>query len=149
MVTDQFLLGRHGAPSTLSLILHGTLGDTVTKVGSDDGAGGLHVQEVGGQGTLGCIGIMLALLALLLLLHDGDGSGGGNWDTGNLRQRLCRKHVGNVCETGIILKESGLPDQQVGLAEVVCIGRADELLDGSQTMIDLWVALASSTECLP
>lgn len=149
MSTNQFLLGRHGAPSTLSLVLHGTLGDRVTKVGSDDGAGSLHVEEVGGQGTLGRVGVMLALLALLLLLHDGDGSGSGNWDTRHLRQRLRRKHVGNICETSIILKEGGLPDQQVGLAEIVCVGRADELLDGSQTVVNLVATLASSTHCLP
>lgn len=68
--TNKLLLRGHGGPATLTLILDGTLGNTIAKVGSDDGTRGLHVEEVGGERALRCIGIVLALLALLLLLND-------------------------------------------------------------------------------
>ena len=131
--TNQLLLGRHGGPATLSLILHGALGNAVTKVGSDDGAGSLHVEEVGGQGTLGGVGVVLTLLALLLLLDRGQG------DARDLRHGLEVEHVAKVGDADVasILKKRGLSNQQVGLTEVIGTEGPNEVLNGSQSLVDL------------
>lgn len=134
--TDQLLLGRHGSPATLTLILYGALRNTVAEVGSDDGPSSLHVEEVGGQGTLGGVGVMLALLALLLLLNGGQGK------AGDLGQGLEAEDVTNVTNADIsaILEEGGLSNQQVGLTEVVGTEGPNKVLDGRKALIDLqWV----------
>jgi hypothetical protein len=132
--TNKLLLGRHGGPTTLALILHGTLGNAVTKVGSNDGASSLHVEEVGSQGTLGSIGVVLTLLALLLLLNGGQG------DARDLGHGLEVEHVAQLGNADIsaILEKGGLSNQQVGLTEIVGTEGPDEVLNGSQTLVDLW-----------
>src|SRR5258706_43566 len=59
----------HDRPTALTLFLDGTLGTLLSEVARNDGTSSLHVEEVGGQGTLGRIRIMSPLLALLLLLN--------------------------------------------------------------------------------
>lgn len=132
-ITNQLLLGRHGGPTTLTLILHGTLRHAITKVGSDDGASSLHVEEVGSQGTLGCVGVVLTLLALLLLLDRGEG------DAGDLGHGLKVEHVAQLGNADIsaILKKSGLSDQEVGLTEIISTERPNKVLNSGQSLVDL------------
>lgn len=77
---------------------------------------------------------MLTLLALLLLLNRGQG------DARNLGHGLEVEHVAQLGHADIsaILEKGGLSNQQVGLTEIVGTEGPDEVLNGSQTLVDLW-----------
>lgn len=132
--TYQLLLNGHGSPTTLALFLDSTLGNTFTKIGGDDGTGCLHVEEVGGQGALGSIGIMLALLALLLLFNGRNRD--GQWN----RARLNIEHAKVLVllrETTKAVIKRGLAQQQICLRKVFSGEGANDPLNGGQTLVDL------------
>lgn len=94
----------------------------------------LHVQEVGGQGTLGGIGVVSSLLALLLLLNR------------LLQLRGDTRHDELSCR---VLKGaqqvspaigSGLAEEQVRLANIVGSEGLDQLNDGVEAANSLCIA---------
>jgi hypothetical protein len=122
------LVGAHLSPSALALLLNSTLGGLGTQVIGNDGAGMLHVQEVGGQRTLGRIGVVRALLALLLLLRGGRGHLGRRHRHENLSSSILE--VGEKIRLGTL--RGRLAKQKVSLPDkVVCEG-AEQLIDGGQ-----------------
>lgn len=120
--------------------MHGPLGRAGAQVGSDNGACGLHVKEVGGEGTPGRVGVKSALLALLLLLLRGRGSRlGRRYATQHGQRRL---QVGERLIEAQIIGRGGQAEEQVGLAQVVIGKGPNELLDGLETAEGLEAGLA-------
>ena len=120
----------HGAPAALAFLLDSTLGGIGAEVLGNDGAGSLHVEEIGGQGALRRVGIMSSLLALLLLL--------------NGRQDQCTcwweedQRIFKLTQLGADLEANGtLAQKQVGLAEIVDGKALDEILNGREPGINL------------
>jgi hypothetical protein len=119
----HLLLGRaHVGPSALALSLNSTLGSISTEVVGDDGAGMLHVQKVGGQGTLRRVGVVSALLALLLLLSR-------RAQVAQRHEKLPSSGVEAGEEVGMALSR-GLTQEQVGLANIVVGEVAEQLQNG-------------------
>lgn len=132
-------MDRHGSPTTLTLFLNSTLGDTFAKIGGDDGTRSLHVQEVGSQRSLGRIGVMLALLALLLLLNCRNGNGHGDWARLNIEDA---KVLVLLRQTSKAIVEGRLAQKEVGLRKILGGKRANNALNGSQTLVDLlWMSV--------
>ncbi len=126
--TYSLLLSGHISPAPLALLLDGTLWRFGTKVVSNDSASALHVEEVRGQGTLGGIRIMGALLALLLLL-DGVAT--------EIHDRVAENLSGSALEVG---EEVGrttignrLTKEQVSLTDVLSSEAAQKLKNGAET----------------
>lgn len=114
------------SPTTLALLLNGTLGGLRTKVISDDGSSMLHVEEVRSQRTLGRVRINGSLLALLLLL--------------DRRSQLRNGHnqlLSGMLEVGeeVVLRAfgSGLTKQEICLANIVGSERSEKLKNSSQS----------------
>lgn len=100
-------------PSSLTLLLDCTLRSLGTQIIGDDATGMLHVQKVGGQGTLRGIGVVRALLALLLLrLH-------GRRNVGEGHHELARSILKVGEELPVTIVGSRLSKQKIGLADVV------------------------------
>lgn len=134
--TYQLLLDGHGSPTTLTLFLNSTLGNTFAKISGDDGTSRLHVQEVGSQGSLGRIGVMLALLALLLLLNCRNGDGHGDWARLNVEDA---KVLVLLRQTSQAIVKGRLAQKEVCLREILSGKGANNALNSSQTLVDLFL----------
>lgn len=118
---------RHVSPAALALLLDGALGSIGTEIIGNDGAGVLHVQEVGSQRALGRVGVMSALLALLLFLS-------GLSHITNGHDELSGGIVKRVEEISLAAALGGvLAKEQVGLANVVIGEGLEKLNNGAQT----------------
>ena len=115
--TYQLLRGAHGGPATLALLLDRALGGTGAEISGDDGARGLHVQEVGRERAPGRIGVKGALLALLLHLLRRRGNGLGRGDAAQDGQ--VGLEVGKRLIEAQIISGGGEPKEKVGLAQIV------------------------------
>lgn len=124
IVPALLLLRGHVSPSSLALFLDSALGSIGAKVVGNDGAGMLHVEEVGGQGTLRGVGVVSALLALLLLLNEG----GHVWDARH--HELGSGILKRVEKIALGALSSALAEQKVSLANVV-IGEGPQKLQNS------------------
>lgn len=113
------------SPSSLTLLLDSALGSLGTEVVGDDGAGVLHVQEVGGQRPLGGVGVVSALLALLLLLNSGGHLGRGDDELGGGIVKVAEQ-----VQLGVV--RGVLAEEQVGLADVVLGEVAEQIQDGGE-----------------
>lgn len=132
--TYTLVVGVHGAPAALALLLNGTLGRIRAQVVGDDRTSGLHVQEVRRQGTLRSVGVVGALLALLLLVGSrGDSDGDRGQDRADSRQQASIE----ADELADAVHAGSLTQQEVCLAEVLAGEALQKLLDGRQTSVDL------------
>lgn len=140
--THLLVIRVHGAPSSGALRGYNPLCDTRAEILSDDRAGGLHVEEERGEGTLGRIGIMLPLLALLLV-----GGGVGSSSSG-LLWALCAlvaaeqgRDVSQLGEAGVDLRIGGVVAQHdIGVSDIVARQRLDAAgqgLDGVLEIIEI------------
>lgn len=89
---------RHILPPSGPFNSNSTLGSFRSKILSNDRTRCLHVQEELSKRSLGCIRIMLSLLALLLLSRRGIGSSSSTTTTGNPRGTDRALQVGEAAE---------------------------------------------------
>ena len=141
LVPALLLSTTHGGPAALTLLLHGALGSTAAKIGSNDGASGLHVEEVGGQRALGGVGVKSTLLALLLLLLLGRGDGLRRGDTAKRSEGSFQ--VGERLIVAEVLSRGRKSEKEIGLAQIVISKGLNELLDGLKAAKSLQILLAS------
>jgi hypothetical protein len=87
----------------------------------------LHVEEVGGQGALGGVGVVSALLALLLLLNEGRHV----WDARH--HELGGGILKGVEEVALGALGSALAEQEVCLANVVIGEGPQQLQNGGES----------------
>jgi hypothetical protein len=120
------LLWPHVSPTTLALLLNGTLRRLRAKVISDDGTSMLHVEEIRSQGTLRGVRVNGSLLAFLLLL--------------NRRSQLRNGHnqlLSGVLKVGeeVVLRAFGsrLTKQEICLTNIVGSERSEKLKNSSQS----------------
>lgn len=127
VVPALFLLRSHVSPSSLALFLDSALGGISAKVVGNDRAGVLHVEEVGGQGALGGVGVVSALLAFLLLLNKGSHV----WDARH--HELGGGILKGVEEIALGALSSALAEQKVSLANVIIGEGPQELQNGGES----------------
>lgn len=139
-MTYVLLRRAHGRPAPLPLLLDSLLGSRRAKVGGDDGARGLHVEEVGGEGAPGGVGVERPLLALLLglLRRHGDGLGGLHAAEGDERGLEVNEGLVGV----EVLLGRGKTQEKVGLPQVVISEGPNELLNRLQAAKSLGIMLA-------
>ena len=140
-----FLCG-HGSPPSSSLITDSSLGSFSSEVVGNDRARRLHVEEERSKRTLGCIGVVLSLLALLL-------SAGSSF-TGSIG--LARRADGTVQFTQLeerVFAELGkgrldieactvLSEDGIGMFDVSARECLDGILERRETGDDLFPKLA-------
>lgn len=133
--TYVLVIRAHGSPAALTLLLNSTLGSVLAKVTGNDRTSRLHVEEVRSQGALGCVWVVLTLLALLLLLGSRNGLSG--------RRRKAQRRTIESSEgvqAGNVLQGGRLANKQVALAEVVSCEISEQLLNSGETRVNLgWI----------
>lgn len=136
--TYSLLTCRHGRPPSLTLLLDSTLGRIGSEVVGDDGAGGLHVKEVGSQRALGSIGVVLPLFTLLLDLLAWPGHRGSQdiWHDGQSDVGQVHAHAVQGAQVADILHTLAEADQKIGLAKVVLSEGPNEVVDALEPRVN-------------
>lgn len=136
----MLLRRAHSRPASLTLLLDSLLGSRGAKVSGDDGAGGLHVKEVGGEGAPGGVGVERPLLALLLGLLRGHRDGLGGLHAAQGDERRLEVNEGLI---GVeVLLGGGQAQEEVGLPQVVISEGPNKLLDRLEAAKGLGIMLA-------
>ena len=139
-MTYMLLRRAHGRPAPLPLLLDSLLGSRGAEVGRDDGARGLHIEEVGGEGSPGGVGVERPLLALLLGLLRRHGNGLRGLHAAEGDERGLKVNEGLV---GVeVLLGRGEAQEEVGLPQVVISERPNELLNRLEAAKSLGIMLA-------
>lgn len=115
MSTYLLLDFRHLSPTASTLVRDFLRLSIGAQLLSNTGAVVLHVEEEGGQGALGSVGVRGSTLALLLLAHFGLGARAGGTRT---KQARLIQRAGDAGDAADVQSSGGAAQDSIGMVEI-------------------------------